>query len=68
MNEVKEEKAYMRMDNAPYGNLVNVVFDKLFTNHPYHRSVIGTMEDLDAARFPEFQAFLRNTMHLNAVH
>ncbi|HRN71852.1 MAG TPA: pitrilysin family protein [Ginsengibacter sp.] len=58
-NEVVKEEKRMRMDNAPYGNLVNVVFDKLFTNHPYHRSVIGTMEDLDAARLPEFQAFFK---------
>lgn len=58
-NEVVKEEKRMRMDNAPYGNLVNEVFDKLFTKHPYHRMLIGSMEDLDAAQLDEFKAFFK---------
>lgn len=56
-NEVVKEEKRMRMDNQPYGNFTNVIFSKLFTNHPYNRSAIGSMEDLDAATLDEFKAF-----------
>ncbi len=56
-NEVVKEEKRLRIDNAPYGSLVSDMFNKLFTNHPYHWPVIGSMQDLDSARLGEFQAF-----------
>lgn len=55
---VKEEKR-MRMDNQPYGNLFNSILSNMFVKHPYHWSVIGSMEDLNAAKLEEFQAFYK---------
>lgn len=55
---VKEEKR-MRMDNQPYGNLFTAVQNNLFTNHPYHWSTIGSMDDLNAAKLEEFQDFYK---------
>ncbi len=56
-SEVIKEEKRLRIDNQPYGNFQNAIFNKLFTNHPYHRTLIGSMEDLDAAKLEEFQAF-----------
>lgn len=56
-NEVVKEEKRLSLDNRPYGHLVDDVFSKLFTNHPYHRSLIGSMADLDSARLQEFIAF-----------
>lgn len=55
---VKEEKR-SRIDNAPYGALMyGMGIDPyLFDKHPYKTSVIGTMEDIDAAQLDEFIAF-----------
>ncbi|TVZ26501.1 putative Zn-dependent peptidase [Gillisia sp. Hel_I_86] len=58
-NEVVKEEKRSRIDNAPYGKIIystginKYVFDK----HPYKNSVIGTMEDLDAAELSEFNDF-----------
>ncbi|MEO6949686.1 MAG: pitrilysin family protein [Ginsengibacter sp.] len=56
-NEVVKEEKRMRMDNQPYGNLINTVFNDLFDKHPYHNSVIGSMQDLDAATLDEFKNY-----------
>jgi predicted Zn-dependent peptidase len=56
-NEVVKEEKRMSFDNRPYGNLINVIFNDLFTKHPYHNMLIGSMEDLDAATLDEFLAF-----------
>ena len=56
-NEVVKEEKRLRMDNQPYGNILTVVKEKMFTNHPYRWMPIGSMEHLDAATLAEFQAF-----------
>ena len=56
-NEVVKEEKRLSFDNQPYANFTNVIFSKLFTKHPYTRSLIGSMEDLDAATLDEFKAF-----------
>jgi zinc protease len=57
---VKEERR-LRIDNAPYGTsqlqaFYYAVYDSA-TCFPYAHSVIGSMEDLDAAELPDVQAF-----------
>lgn len=58
-NEVVKEEKRMRIDNQPYGHLVEEVFKRLFTRHPYRWQPIGSMADLDAARLDEFKAFFK---------
>ena len=53
-NEVVKEEKRLRVDNSPYGNLLNVVGENLFKAHPYKDPNIGYMEDLDAATLEEF--------------
>lgn len=58
-NEVVKEEKRMRIDNQPYGHVVEEVFTRLFTKHPYRWQPIGSMEDLDAAKLDEFIAFFK---------
>jgi predicted Zn-dependent peptidase len=56
-NEVVKEEKRLRVDNAPYGNILAAVKENLFKNHPYRWATIGSMEHLDAATLEEFRAF-----------
>ena len=58
-NEVVKEEKRQRIDNAAYGALFygTAVDPHLYEKHPYRRSVIGSMEDLDAATLEEFIEF-----------
>ena len=58
-NEVVKEEKRQRIDNAPYGKIIyrTGINPHLFKKHPYGRSVIGSMEDLDAAKLDEFVDF-----------
>ena len=48
-NEVVKEEKRLRVDNAPYGNILAAVKENLFKNHPYRWATIGSMDHLDAA-------------------
>jgi zinc protease len=57
---VKEEMR-QRVLSQPYGRLQRYyMFDTGFTGHPYRRSGIGTMADLDAATLADARAFHAN--------
>jgi zinc protease len=56
-NEVVKEEKRTRFDNQPYGNIIKVVKENIFKNHPYRWTTIGSMEHLDAATLTEFQEF-----------
>jgi zinc protease len=59
-NIVKEEMR-QRVLSTPYGRLQRYhMFGSGFSNHPYRRSGIGTMADLDAATLDEARAFHEN--------
>jgi predicted Zn-dependent peptidase len=53
---VKEEKR-LRVDNQPYGSFQEEVFGNAFTNSYYAIPPIGTMEDLNAASYADFEEF-----------
>jgi zinc protease len=54
---VKNEKR-QRYDNQPYGDWDERVQSLLFPeDHPYHHTVIGSMEDIDAATLEDVEAF-----------
>lgn len=55
---VKEEKK-QSFDNRPYGQLMNVVFDNLYTKHPYRWSPIGKEQYIDQAKISEFMDFYK---------
>jgi len=66
-NEVVKEEKRSRIDNAPYGRVVysTGINPYMFDKHPYKNSVIGTMEDLDAAELDEFKAFFNKYYNPN---
>ncbi len=53
---VKEERR-QRIDNQPYGTVVEQTFSHLFKKHPYRWSVIGSMEHLEAAQEQDYKQF-----------
>jgi predicted Zn-dependent peptidase len=60
-NEVVKEEKRTRIDNAPYGKIIYAtgINKHLFVKHPYKNSVIGSMDDLDAAQLDEFKDFFK---------
>jgi zinc protease len=58
-NEVVKEEKRLSFDNRPYGNVINDIAEALFSKHPYHNGVIGSMKDLDAAKLDEFKGFFK---------
>jgi predicted Zn-dependent peptidase len=56
---VKNERRW-RIDNQPYGDWDERLQAMLYPpDHPYHHSVIGSMEDLDAASLADIEEFFR---------
>jgi predicted Zn-dependent peptidase len=56
---VKNERR-QRVDNQPYGDWDELLQSLLYpADHPYHHSVIGSMEDLDAASLDDVRDFFR---------
>jgi zinc protease len=56
---VKNERRW-RVDNQPYGDWDERLQALMYpSEHPYHHSVIGSMEDLDAASLADVEAFFR---------
>jgi zinc protease len=56
---VKNERRW-RVDNQPYGDWDERIQALMYPpDHPYHHSVIGSMEDLDAATLDDVREFFR---------
>jgi zinc protease len=56
---VKNERRW-RVDNQPYGDWDERLQALMYPpEHPYHHSVIGSMEDLDAASLEDVENFFR---------
>ncbi len=55
--EVVKEERRQRFDNQPYGNVVETLYGRAFSAHPYGHMTIGSMEDLDNASLADIQAF-----------
>ena len=56
---VVEEERRLRVDDPPFGRLLEVVFAKTFTTHPYHILPIGSIADLEAATLADVRSFYR---------
>jgi zinc protease len=59
---VKEERR-MKIENPPYGRLLEIVYDQAFTVHPYKHQPIGSMADLEAASLDDVREF-HNTYYV----
>ncbi len=59
---VKEEKR-LRVDNQPYGRLLEEILKHSYKDHPYRWPVIGSMAHLDAASIQDFVNF-RDTYYV----
>lgn len=55
--DVVKEEYRQRVLANPYGLLFNAIAPAMFDVHPYHRPVIGSIEDLDAASVDDVRAF-----------
>lgn len=56
---VKEEKR-QRIDNQPYGSIVQEIMKRAFKVHPYRWPTIGSMEHLDAAQEEDYKTFYKS--------
>jgi predicted Zn-dependent peptidase len=54
-----QEERRLNVDNRPYGKSYEVVLDTAYDNFAYKHSVIGSMEDLNAATIDDARAFYR---------
>ncbi len=58
--EVVKNERRQTMDNQPYGIAEEACLEALYPpGHPYHHSVIGSMDDLDAATLDDVKDFFR---------
>ena len=58
--EVVKNERRQSVDNQPYGTWLEKSEELLFPEgHPYHHSVIGSMEDLSAASVADVQSFFK---------
>jgi zinc protease len=55
--EVVEEERRLRVDNEPYGRVIEDLYAAAFTVHPYKHTTIGSMADLDKATLADVQEF-----------
>src|SRR6202165_3382329 len=57
-NAVQEERR-LRVDNQPYGKTFEELESLAYDDFPYHHSVIGSMDDLNAASLEDVKEFFR---------
>ncbi len=55
--EVVKEERRLRIDNQPYGTILQETMKRLFKVHPYKWPVIGSMEHLNAAVEADYKNF-----------
>ncbi len=55
--EVVKEERRVRVDNQPYGKVVEDLYAKAFDVHPYHHTTIGSLDDLNKATISDVRDF-----------
>lgn len=55
--EVVKEERRQRFDNQPYGDVIETLYQRAYTVHPYRHMPIGSLEDLDRASVADVQRF-----------
>ncbi len=56
---VVKEEMRQRIDNQPYGTILQETFKRSHQVHPYHWPVIGSLDHLNAATLDEFMQFYK---------
>lgn len=56
---VVKEEMRQRIDNQPYGTILQETFKRTHQVHPYHWPVIGSLDHLNAAALDEFMQFYK---------
>jgi zinc protease len=58
--DVVRNERRQNIENAPYGLVQEELFHQLFSkDHPYHASIIGSHEDIEAARLEDVRNFFQ---------
>ena len=57
--EVVKEERRQRVDNRPYGSIMEETMKRAYKEHPYRWPVIGSMDHLNAAKDEEFKEFYK---------
>ena len=57
--EVVKEERRQRIDNQPYGSILQEAMKRAYTKHPYNWPVIGSMEHLNAAVEADYKNFYK---------
>jgi len=55
--EVVKEERRTRVENPPYGDMIELLYRNAFDVHPYKHITIGSMEDLNAATTADVREF-----------
>lgn len=55
--EVVKEERRLRVDNQPYGSMLEESFKRAYTEHPYRWPIIGSMDHLAAAQEADYKQF-----------
>lgn len=58
--EVVKEERRQRVDNQPYGSIVQEAMKRAYKVHPYRWPVIGSMDHLDAAVEADYKNFYKD--------
>lgn len=57
--EVVKEERRQRMDNQPYGSVLEEILKRAYKEHPYRWPIIGSMDHLNSATIEEFRDFYK---------
>jgi zinc protease len=57
--EVVKEERRVRVDNVPYGRVIEDLYAAAFTVHPYHHTTIGSLDDLNKATISDVREFFQ---------
>lgn len=58
--EVVKEERRQRIDNQPYGSILEETFRRAYTQHPYRWPLIGSMAHLEAAEENDYKQFYKD--------
>lgn len=57
--EVVKEERRERVDNQPYGSLVENIFNRAYKEHPYKWPILGSNEHIEAAQEEDYMNFYK---------
>jgi zinc protease len=55
--EVVKEERRMKVENQPFGQLSEIIFERAFSAHPYKHPTIGSLKDLESSSIRDVREF-----------